>query len=433
MARNSFIDAIEVREPCLEEWDAMEGDDRLRFCSHCAKNINNLSEMTRREAVRLVQQSGGKLCVRYIRDPKTNRPMFSPGLVRLARRTGVAAGVLGVSLAIAGGTFAQEDNAAPVQIERVSRNGGNSAKISGIVTDPNGAAIPYALVSLTNQDTNEYFVQNASAEGFYEFKDLAAGTYKVKFEAGGFDLKEVADVRVAEANEIRRDAQLAVQQISENVEIKASDQDLEQYVTVGIVTVIEARDPLVQAALSGDLEGVKARVMMRAKVNVKDKAYNGISPLHAAVDTGNIEIAQYLLDHGAKTNMRDFLKRTPLMMMDEDATPEMFELLVRYGAKVNLTDKEKNNVLHHFAAMYNAGELIGRIAAYGAPVNAVNKEGKTPLMIAAENGNRTVAKALLEAGADPNLLNDGDSAWDLADDREIKGLLETYGAVARNK
>jgi len=172
---------------------------------------------------------------------------------------------------------------------------------------------------------------------------------------------------------------------------------------------------------------------MRAKVNVKDKANDGISPLHAAVETGNIEIAQFLLDRGAKANMRDFRKRTPLMMMDEDATPELFQLLVRYGAKLNLVDKGKNNILHHFAANAGSEELIRQLAAYGVPVNGVNKEGRTPLMIAAENGNDAVVKVLLESGADATIANDGETARDLSESQHIRQLLESHGAASRRE
>jgi hypothetical protein len=32
-----FIDSIRVADPCHESWDEMTGNDRVRFCSHCAK------------------------------------------------------------------------------------------------------------------------------------------------------------------------------------------------------------------------------------------------------------------------------------------------------------------------------------------------------------------------------------------------------------
>lgn len=76
--------------------------------------------------------------------------------------------------------------------------------------------------------------------------------------------------------------------------------------TVGVVISTVSSNALVQAAMNDDLEDVKARVLMRAKVNVRDKAYDGISPLHAAVENGNIAMVQFLLDRGAKNKYSRF-------------------------------------------------------------------------------------------------------------------------------
>src|SRR5215213_9628134 len=105
MQKKIFIDSIRVADPCTENWDEMTGNDRVRFCSHCAKDVNNISEMTRKEAARLVRKSDGRLCVRYRTDPKTNSPVFAQRISAFARH-GAAAGVLGASL-LAAGAYAQ--------------------------------------------------------------------------------------------------------------------------------------------------------------------------------------------------------------------------------------------------------------------------------------------------------------------------------------
>lgn len=433
MQKKHFIDSIRVANPCSEKWEEMTGNDRVRFCSHCAKDVNNISEMTRKEARRLVRKSDGLLCVKYRTDPTTNAPIFARRASSLARH-GVAAGVLSASLLTAG-VYAQGEAQGQqlVQIERAEKTGDASAKISGYVTDPNGAVIPYALVSIGNQETLLSQVQNASAEGFYEFKDLAAGKYKLRFEGGGFAIQEIEDVYISDASEIRRDGQLSLLHVAETVEVKSED-TVWQGTTVGVVSVSYgvSRSELVTAVLDEDLDDVKARIIMRAKVNVRDKSREGMSPLHAAVETGNLEIAAYLLIHGAKTNIRDYEKRTPLMMMDEDATPEMFQLLVRYGAKPTLLDKQKNTPLHHLAENSDDADLARQFVSYGVNVNAVNKEGKTALMIAVENDRSYLVKALIESGADVNARDrEGRTALDLAGDRlvQTRTLLETYGAV----
>lgn len=46
----------------------MRGDQRVRHCCKCDRNVYNLSEMTRDEANELIRQCEGKLCARiYLR------------------------------------------------------------------------------------------------------------------------------------------------------------------------------------------------------------------------------------------------------------------------------------------------------------------------------------------------------------------------------
>jgi ankyrin repeat protein len=430
-----FIDKIRVQSPCSEEWNEMAGNAKIRFCSHCSKNVNNISEMSRKEAMRLVRRANGRLCVRYHIDQKTGGPIFLETFHKIARRSpAMAAGVLATSFAASSVGYAQSEPPWPrMQVEIVQKIERAPATLSGYVTDPKGAAIPYAVVSLVNEKTFDYRAVNASFEGFYEFNDVQSGEYTLKFEGGGFEAKEIKGITV-NGEEIRRDASLVIPTVAETVTI-GGDDELRETVLVGVIACsidYVASNPLVQAAVNDDLDEVKARVIMRAKVNARDKSANGISPLHAAVENGNLEMIQFLLDHGAKVNIRDSDKRTPLMMMDGDATEEILDLLVRYGAKMQLADKEKNTVLHHLVQNTSNESLIAMLINLGVSVNAVNKSGQTALMLAAGNDNEESVKKLLESGADVNLLDrEGRSAWDVAGTSEVRRMLETYGAIAR--
>jgi hypothetical protein len=59
------LDNIRVAAPCNVSWDGMTGDDRVRHCGDCKKNVYNLSEMTREQAEALIASREGNLCVRY--------------------------------------------------------------------------------------------------------------------------------------------------------------------------------------------------------------------------------------------------------------------------------------------------------------------------------------------------------------------------------
>lgn len=58
------LQEIEIAKPCQASWDKMVGDDQVRHCSLCHKNVYNLSAMSEAEALELLQEKEGNLCVR---------------------------------------------------------------------------------------------------------------------------------------------------------------------------------------------------------------------------------------------------------------------------------------------------------------------------------------------------------------------------------
>ena len=62
---DSPLTKVKIASPCSADWEGMFGDERKRFCGECKLNVYNLSGMTRREAEELLENSEGRLCVRY--------------------------------------------------------------------------------------------------------------------------------------------------------------------------------------------------------------------------------------------------------------------------------------------------------------------------------------------------------------------------------
>jgi hypothetical protein len=63
---------------------------------------------------------------------------------------------------------------------------GATATIQGTVTDPSGAVIPGAEVTVTNKDTGAVNQQKTTKSGFYSISPLPAGSYTVSVSARGF-------------------------------------------------------------------------------------------------------------------------------------------------------------------------------------------------------------------------------------------------------
>ncbi len=425
MSKKGFLDSVEVKSPCLQNWDEMRGGDQIRFCDHCVKDVHNLSEMTRKQARKIVAESVGGICVRYIRRPDGRIQTIKNTLHQITRQTGITAGILGTSLSVSTVAYAQgeinpsKDLLEKTETVKVAKEGisepkeTKTATVSGTITDQNGAVIPATTVSLTNETTNESRTITTNDEGFYEFKNVSVGTHNLKIEAAYFKPHLLTEINVGEAGETKQDVSL---------EVSA------QTATVGVIAVADYEHALLAAISDDNLEAVKALVSKGENVNAKDKNYNGITALFIAVENGNLEIVEILLGAGAKINARDDEKRTPLMNLDSDATPELVNLLLHQGAKATAVDKQGNTVLHH-AAQYDNAEAVRILINGGADVDAQNKEGTTALMNAVEEDNFEVVKVLLEAGADTNLKNKkGESAFSLASEENIKEFLIAYGA-----
>ncbi|HEX5061069.1 MAG TPA: hypothetical protein VFV99_17005 [Kofleriaceae bacterium] len=65
--RLPVLDNIRVASPCKAKWADMIGDDRVRHCGKCDKDVFNLSAMTREDAEQLLREKNGDLCARYFR------------------------------------------------------------------------------------------------------------------------------------------------------------------------------------------------------------------------------------------------------------------------------------------------------------------------------------------------------------------------------
>src|SRR6266849_3928472 len=111
-------------------------------------------------------------------------------------------------------------------------------EVTGRVTDPSGAVIPGAAVTLTNVNTNAVRNVITTEAGAYTFPSLAPGSYRMRTELAGFKaaVSEPFEVQVQQV--VRLDMVLQLGQISETVEVAATA-DLLQAETATLGAVIK--------------------------------------------------------------------------------------------------------------------------------------------------------------------------------------------------
>lgn len=64
---DEILKNIDVASPCSANWDDMVGDERLRFCGSCEKNVYNFSEMSKAEITQLLTANNYNVCGRFYR------------------------------------------------------------------------------------------------------------------------------------------------------------------------------------------------------------------------------------------------------------------------------------------------------------------------------------------------------------------------------
>ena len=69
--------------------------------------------------------------------------------------------------------------------------------ITGRVTDPAGAVVREAKVTVANIETNEVREVTTNDEGNFSIHQLQAASYRLKVEAPGFKTASIEDVRIA--------------------------------------------------------------------------------------------------------------------------------------------------------------------------------------------------------------------------------------------
>jgi hypothetical protein len=62
-----LLQRVRVASPCKERWDDMVGDERVRFCGRCEKNVYDLSALSAPAAEALLRDRGESMCVRFFR------------------------------------------------------------------------------------------------------------------------------------------------------------------------------------------------------------------------------------------------------------------------------------------------------------------------------------------------------------------------------
>ena len=193
---------------------------------------------------------------------------------------------------------------------------------------------------------------------------------------------------------------------------------------------------LIIATVTGNLTAVKKLVEGGAGVDWVESGCH--TPLMAALNFEETEIAKFLIEHGANINAKSARGETPLILATYMQNNEIAKLLIKNGADINQTTKKgesaplialvsgNEELIKLFeekgadiAKLINAGSqnfenplekaiesetipFIKKLLKTKVSLNKTNRFGSSPLSLAVRGGNYEIVKLLIDSGADVN-------------------------------
>jgi len=124
----------------------------------------------------------------------------------------------------------------------------DTGSIAGEVSDPGGAVVVGATVTITDLGTNNLLKTKTGNNGAYAFSTLRASHYKITVDAPGFKQTVIADVELHTQDSLSENISLTVGSASDSVTVRA---DIGQIETSGAVSTTVDRQFVENMPLSG--------------------------------------------------------------------------------------------------------------------------------------------------------------------------------------
>ncbi|MBS1715696.1 MAG: ankyrin repeat domain-containing protein [Armatimonadetes bacterium] len=159
--------------------------------------------------------------------------------------------------------------------------------------------------------------------------------------------------------------------------------------------------------------------------DLKIPTRGGRTTLDFAVKSGGLQLCRYLLSEGLDPN-KVTTNWTTLYRAVSANRPDVVGLLLESGSKPNLPNKQGNTPMH-MAAELETPDCLALMSRYGGDVNVTGADKTTPLHMAVNAGKLKCVTWLLSHGAKKNARCRYGTARDIAvgrNNREIVQMLD---------
>jgi len=252
--------------------------------------------------------------------------------------------------------------------------------IVGHVTDPSGAVIAGAKVTVKNIGTNVANTAATNSDGDYTIPDLNPGPYSLTVEAAGFQKTETTNLTLEVDQTLRQDFKLTVGSVSATVEVSATTQMLHtDDATIGQVLQAETIQnlPIVGRDFT-NLMVTNVGSTVELGGDEADWSYHGINNEYISVSQNGVQAGStsYSIDGIADA---DYEFSEPINIPNELSIGEFKMMNGIYGAQygtgvswVNVDIKSGTNRLHGAAYESLEANWLQPDNKYQAALNQAN-------------------------------------------------------------
>jgi hypothetical protein len=266
--------------------------------------------------------------------------------------------------------------------------------VVGTVTDPSGAVIPSASVTLTNTGTNEKRSAQTDAAGSFRFVNLVPANYRLEVEAAGFKHMTREPIVVQVESAVRTDARLEVGALNETVEVTAATALL-QTETSTLSQVVEGQQ-LQEMPLNGrnplNLIALTAGVVPQGGSTGAAQMNGGTNT--AVTGWGNIQIgggianqSAFYIDGAPANAYQNFVALIPTQDAIQEFRVASNNISAEFGrfggGVVSMTTKSGTNAFHGSVYEYvrnsrfNANNFFSNLNGQARPKWNQNQYGAT--------------------------------------------------------
>jgi len=198
--------------------------------------------------------------------------------------------------------------------------------------------------------------------------------------------------------------------------VKAGNQkEIDRLIDLGDLYVAKnysGQKALLYCSRNGDMHAVRKLLDAHCNINTRDKGEKkGWTALMYAIENGNDDIAELLIQRGAKLTLAPkkggYVGWHPLQLAIEKGKLQLVRLMLDKGAEVDVRERIRRMTPLMIAAGSGNLKLTELLLEKGANIKLRDKKGWTPLIHAVESGSFSTVQVLVRAGADVN-TRDGD-------------------------